>query len=244
MTVTSIRRNHRSAISAALMTVGIVAAAMTPGCGSQEQYGVSHTPPKVNRVDWITFSHKVNFASGGTALTNGERARFEHFLSEIAVGFADQVSLAIPGAAGSGAQTAERRIGSIGDYLKTRAIRSNLAPENARGAWDGSVIVTVGRYVATPPPCPNWEKPPGYDFTNTEMSNLGCASTTNLGLMIADPGDLVRARRLGPADGTMQARGVETLREGKSESANASITGTAGKGSSKSAAGTESITGN
>jgi pilus assembly protein CpaD len=114
-----------------------------------------------------------------------------------------------------------------------------MAPGERKGDWDGSVTVTVGRYVATPPPCPNWEKPPGYDWANTPMSNLGCATASNLGLMLADPGDLVRGREVGASDGTAQAKAVEQFRTGKGAKAAASVSGTAAPGSSKGGAGSE-----
>jgi type IV pilus biogenesis protein CpaD/CtpE len=100
----------------------------------------------------------------------------------------------------------------------------------------------VGRYVVTPPSCPNWEKPPGYDFNNTEDSNLGCATTTNLGLMLANPGDLTRSRNMSPGDGTTQARAVKNFRDDKSAKAAASVSGSAAPGSASTAAGTESQT--
>jgi pilus assembly protein CpaD len=212
---------------------------LTSGCGSQEQYWSNTAAPKENRVDWITFDHKIGFQAGGAALSSGERARFEQFLRDLGVGYGDQVAVGIEGATGSDDQTADRRLASVRDYLRGQSIQSVAAPAERRGNWDGSVVVTVGRYVVTPPPCPNWEKPPGYDWANTEMSNHGCATTSNLGLMLADPGDLVRGRAVGSADGTVQAKGVEQWRTGKGAKAAASVSGTASPGASKGAAGSE-----
>ena len=75
--------------------------------------------------------------------------------------------------------------------------------------------VTVGRYVVTPPNCPDWTKPATGDPGNNVSSNFGCATTANLGLMIADPGALVRGYAAGPGDGEMLAKGVQNYREDK-----------------------------
>ena len=43
---------------------------------------------------------------------------------------------------------------------------------------------------------------------------LGCASTANLGLMVAQPVDLVRGRSMGPADSAPGIKGIEKYRTG------------------------------
>ena len=59
-----------------------------------------------------------------------------------------------------------------------------------------------GRYLVTLPACPNWSQYPASDFTNARSSNFGCATASNLGLMVANPADLVAGRELAHADGT------------------------------------------
>jgi pilus assembly protein CpaD len=234
------KKDKRAGYAAAGLAALLLGSALTiPGCGSQEQYFTPSAAPKENRVDWITYRHQIGFDANGAALSNGERARFEKFLSEIDVGYGDQVALALTGAPGQATQMADRRLEAVKGFLRNRAIDAAVAPSAQQGAWDGSVAVVVGRYVVTPPHCPNWEKDPGYDFNNTESSNLGCATTTNLGLMVADPGDLVRSRRVGPADGTAQAKAIEKYREGRSGKAAATVSGKVGADGSSTAAGAE-----
>jgi pilus assembly protein CpaD len=67
----------------------------------------------------------------------------------------------------------------------------------------------VGRYTVTLPACPNWSQSLSYEFTNAFSSNYGCANTTNLGLMVASPADLVSARTLAPADGQPAVAAVQ-----------------------------------
>ena len=61
----------------------------------------------------------------------------------------------------------------------------------------------------TLPACPNWSQSLSYDFANAFTSNYGCANTTNLGLMVASPADLVSGRTLAPADGQPAVAAVE-----------------------------------
>jgi pilus assembly protein CpaD len=70
-------------------------------------------------------------------------------------------------------------------------------------------IVGIGRYTVTLPPCPNWSSPPGAAYTNAHNSNWGCAAATNLGLMVANPADLVSGRTLAPADGQPAVMAVQ-----------------------------------
>jgi pilus assembly protein CpaD len=65
-----------------------------------------------------------------------------------------------------------------------------------------------GRNMVTLPPCPNWSQYPASDFTNMKTSNFGCATATNLGLMVANPADLVAGRELARADATPAVSGV------------------------------------
>ena len=53
------------------------------------------------------------------------------------------------------------------------------------------------------------------DFTNTASSNFGCAAAVNLGLMIAQPADLVEARQVGLTDARPAADAVNNYRSGK-----------------------------
>ena len=45
------------------------------------------------------------------------------------------------------------------------------------------------------------------------MPNYGCADTANLGMMIADPRDLIQGKDVGLYDGTRHALSVEMYRK-------------------------------
>jgi pilus biogenesis lipoprotein CpaD len=90
-------------------------------------------------------------------------------------------------------------------------------PSTGPAAWglNRRVEVVLERALVTLPACPDWSRESGTDFSNQTHSNFGCATQTNLGLMIAELKDLVRGRTLGPADGVHQAEGIVRYRTGK-----------------------------
>ena len=57
----------------------------------------------------------------------------------------------------------------------------------------------------------------GGDYTNTLPSNFGCATQTNLGLMVANPRDLVMGRVPGPGSIDRQVKIEQDFRERKGQ---------------------------
>jgi pilus biogenesis lipoprotein CpaD len=61
-------------------------------------------------------------------------------------------------------------------------------------------IFIAGIYIKrTIPQCPSWSTPNMADSKVSQSSNFGCASERNLAIMIADPSDLIRGKKLNPA---------------------------------------------
>ena len=93
-----------------------------------------------------------------------------------------------------------RRLGRCrdrrGSCRRDRAGRPDLGERRprTRGAGRGDC---VDREVILPG-CPDWSRDPGFDPRNLPLSNLGCANAYNLGLMVADPGDLAPRRPTSP----------------------------------------------
>lgn len=71
------------------------------------------------------------------------------------------------------------------------------------------------RASSTPPTCPDWTKNATPDVFDTQSSNFGCATAQAQGVMVADPGHLMRGQRLGPGDGEALALGIARYRAGE-----------------------------
>jgi len=141
------------------------------------------------------------------------------FFGTLDLGYGDQVTLeAGPQRAGQPDDAlADRRIEAVSRLL--RRMRVNASPA-ARPSVEGAlsndaVIVSVGRFVVTSPVCPDWSKPEADDYTNTPPSNFGCATASNLGLMVANPADLVHGTPIGPGDADFAARSIQRYRSGE-----------------------------
>ena len=68
----------------------------------------------------------------------------------------------------------------------------------------------------SPSDCPNWKKSPVTNYSNTKQANLGCATVTNLGLMLENPRDLERGASGGKItpDATRSSEAIKNYRSG------------------------------
>jgi pilus assembly protein CpaD len=195
----------------AIVAAAVVAATLV-GC-SETTYWTPAESPKQPQVDWVRFDHRVLFDSRGRDLSISERARLEEFLSRIEPRYGDQI-LVGTGSGGSEGEVGLQRVATVAEYLRNAGLKVAPMTETSAVRWDGAVRISVGRYVVTPPNCPDWTKSASYDPLNNVSSNFGCATATNLGLMVADPGDLIRGRSAGPADGVLAQNRINVYRTG------------------------------
>lgn len=200
------------------MPLLLAAAMLVSGCTPDVARWTPAEAPKENKVDFVVMAHQVHFAPGTTTPANGEAKALSDFLNTIALAYGDQVTIdAGPHSGNAAVDTlAATRVDAVSVMLRKLSVRAQPA---SRPTIDGAlirdgVVVTVGRYIVTGPNCPDRSKPEGDDFANTTESNYGCATATNLGMMVANPGDLVHGAQPGPADAENAARGVQNYRSG------------------------------
>jgi pilus biogenesis lipoprotein CpaD len=93
-------------------------------------------------------------------------------------------------------------------------------------------------YLAIVPPadCPDWRTSPVTTYSNTQQGNFNCATQTNMGLMIADPHDLVR----GTGDVTINTPRATKAASDYENSVGASSSSSSSSGSSSSSSPTPS----
>ena len=141
--------------------------------------------PKALRLDDATVSVKLRFAPNSAYLVPADAARLRAMVAAGAITRADRVAVAVDGPPA----LAEARRDAVSVTLLPFGIVTSPSP--LVGVAANQAVVEIGRYVVTFPPCPNWSKAPGPDFTNSFASNFACANQTNLGQMVASPADLV-----------------------------------------------------
>jgi pilus assembly protein CpaD len=166
------------------------------------EYSKSEAPDQL-RVDGAESRRALAFAPGSAYLTEGELRKLDGWVLSGSIRPADRVAIAAAGPP----RLAEQRAAAISRELLRYGIVTQTLALDAVPA--NHAIVVVGRYAVTLPTCPNWSQSLSADFTNAFTSNYGCANTTNLGLMVASPADLVSGRTLGPADGQPAVAAVQ-----------------------------------
>jgi len=194
---------------------------------------LSASSPKGLEVDRAQYRHITYFDTDRDHIRADERDRLLAFIEAVQPTAQDNIRL--EGHADERAndiynlELASRRNDSVKRILGEHGLHHGRLQASAFGehipassgsdeqAWSQNrrVEIVLERYVITPPPCPDWSRRSGKDYSNQPHSNFGCATETNLGLMIANPRDLVRGRKLGPADGVHQAEGIGRYREGQ-----------------------------
>ena len=151
------------------------------------EYSKSEAPDTL-RVDGANSRRELAFGTGSASLAPGELRKLDGWVLGGNIRPADRVEVAAGGPPG----LAEQRAGAISrELLRYGIVTQTLVID---GVPANRAIVSVGRYAVTLPTCPNWSQSQSYDFTNAFTSNYGCATATNLGLMVASPADLVSGR--------------------------------------------------
>lgn len=189
-------------------TIVPILALFLAACAPQAAQWSGAETSKEIKVEWVNFRHDVSFITGQAAPSEFERARFQSFLAQMRMTPSSRVAVA----AAAGPLAVSRAEAVMGLLAGQRIQGVSLARGSLGDVAPGSVAVIVGRYVATPPNCPDWRKPANQNFQNSPSSNFGCATAVNLALMVEDPADLLRGRPLGPGDAAGLIHGIQRYR--------------------------------
>lgn len=179
-------------------------------CDSPGEWSPAEAPKQL-RVDFQRLTHTAGFAPSSTQLAPSEQQSLSTFLQTAQVTTDDPVYLE----AVAGDRLSASRIGTLARDLTRQGYSVASLPAAADAVPPNTLLVVVERYVVTPPDCPNWTKSQSGDHDNATSSNFGCSSITNLGLMVADPRDLVIARQLGPASAAQAGLAIQRYRAGQ-----------------------------
>lgn len=215
--------------SAAIVARGMVMAVVlfTAACSADTTFWSPAASPKVNKVTLTHLTHDVMFAANTVDIDSNALAGLQAFLDRQQVGYGDRVY--VVAASANPDPVATRRAEGVSGLLARQGLSATVL---ANAEWAGvpasgnGVRVLVHRFVVVAPRCPDWRKPAKADYGNTQASNFGCADAVNLGMMVADPRDLVEGRSMGGASGDAAAAAVKRYRDGKVMPLDASGTGT------------------
>lgn len=101
---------------------------------------------------------------------------------------------------------------------------------------DEVVVQLDYSYVITPD-CPDWRKSSNLNYSNTNMSDIGCASVTNIGRQVANPKHLLESDQLYVApDGMIGAQAITNYHTGAASVGASAASGSGDGGGESSAA--------
>ncbi|WP_119420722.1 CpaD family pilus assembly lipoprotein [Desertibaculum subflavum] len=184
-------------------------------CAREEAAWTAVEAPNRLQVDWRSEAFVASFPAGAAELAPDERAKLARFLVAGLRTGDERITLSPPPDADRA--LTDRRVNHLRQIVAGAAPRRpiTVAPIADGRLAAGSAMVVIGRYIVSTPSCPNWRKPSGTDSANQPSSNIGCANETNLGLMVADPADLVVGRELDNAEAEAMNHGIRRYRENK-----------------------------
>jgi pilus assembly protein CpaD len=178
-------------------------AASTPALADQPARGLQAVnQPVVTRTDYA-----MDVAAPGGTVPDSEQARLDGWFNGLGLGYGDHIYVAGE-YAGDAADAVARIAGRYGMMV------SLGAPVTGGTILPGTARVVVSRTRASVPGCPNWDRPATPDFANLQTPNYGCALSSNMAAMVADPQDLVYGRSGGSVtDAATAAKAIQMYRD-------------------------------
>jgi pilus assembly protein CpaD len=185
--------------------------------GGWRQIGAWPAP----RVEQVPVRHVVHFLPGADILTAADRVALASFLAANGIERGATVALSAVNPDPAAGMRASNRMQAVSSTLNQMGIATVVQP--ATVDTGGSVVlgqaddVAVVAYTlaALPQECPGYTTPITLDNEHRPIPVPGCSNAANLGMMVANPGDLVQGRALAPADGEGSVLAIQRYRAGQ-----------------------------
>jgi pilus assembly protein CpaD len=161
----------------------------------------------------VPVRHAVRFTGADARMSDVEREALRIFLARNNVEEGSRVLVAGVGPAA----LSDGRIASVRQALFELGHTGVATTPAASGVEPriDEIVVTAQVTTVINPTCPGYNAPIVLDFENRPIISPGCAVATNIGLMIAEPSDLIAGRPLAPADGEQQNLSIQRYRAGQ-----------------------------
>lgn len=216
---------------------------MLPGCTVSSLDMQGHDPidyyakhPIKSTIELRNRPVRVHFEPGSNRLSAAEIDRLAEELRGVSMQAVESIQVGFAKTDGKNPQRKEhltRMLRNMG-YSK-----GNYMFEPLPNLKKNEVQLDVTYAAVVLPDCPDWRRSPVSTYSNTSQGNFRCAYETNLGLMVADPHDLVRGSSGGdiPIDTKRASKVLEDYRGGQATSAaTTSASSSSGGGSDDSGA--------
>lgn len=213
------RHTHRPRTwPAAAIALAFLAAACSPRQGEFGDELFPHgkweqiPPAAENMVEVVTLHHPVLFRESEAGLTADAQNALQSFIIDNRIGVRDQID--VYSYQNRRDPVTESRLTAIKAEFARRGLAAGEAvdaPPAFAPAAPNEVAVYVRRAVVVPPDCTQPQPRP----TLRPEQPWGCHVNAALGMMVADPNDLVQGRELAPADGEQGSAALRRYRDDK-----------------------------
>lgn len=152
------------------------------------------------RVQVVAQPDEIRLAPHATGLSGTQARALAEFHARWALAEGGMITVAAPtGAPSTGAYqvSADARAFLVSQGARPELVR--LVGYDAGDVQNAPIIVGFQRYAAITPRCGAWTAATS-TASNQPYGNLGCAVSANMAAQVANPGDLVGARPMDPAD--------------------------------------------
>lgn len=198
------------------LAAGVLAAGLAlAGCANDETAKLPTPDDHKVKVERVVYRHTVDFEAGSAALLQEARRALVAFLRETGGDRNADALVTVPEPA-AGTDLANGRRIAVLRFLRRYGFDPHRPDPlmDVHEAGAGDVKVRIARYYAVLPECGDFSRNMTSDTTNRRSSNFGCAVNRNLGMMVANPRDLLRGRDAGPTSGARAAKGVQRYYRG------------------------------
>ena len=179
--------------------------AMTP----QERYPIT--------VEAVRTAIELSGRDGSERLTATELRRVDEIVTAFAADSRGQLIISVPAAASTDPRILGRAK-QIADHAKRRGLTSSrilLRVDTGDQRANGPVVISFETLVVRVPECGDWTKESSHDTMNADHGNFGCALQRNIGLMIANPADLLEPRTVDLRDTARSNFVIQQYRAGQ-----------------------------
>jgi len=199
-----------------------LAALVLAACGSPRQPGPSALEPRdiyPLNVTAQTMTYEVHGNGAGTLLP-AEGIRLDRYVDEFAAAGHGAIVIETPPAHGPDGDGLAMAVAgrAVERGLAASEVVVRVAPE-----MQGPVRLSYELYAVQIPECRGWYENSAFNPSNNTHLNFGCATQRNLGMMVADPADLISPAGTGGTQDAQRAAAILQLyRTGKVTSAQTS----------------------
>jgi len=156
----------------------------------------------------------LDLPANTTALGADDAARFDRFVDDyLSIGTGPLEFIA-----GERESAASPRVRTLTERALRRGVSGTEIRLRLASLGAGSpqpLVLTYRRYLVELPKCGNWSDSASFNPANVNGANFGCAVQRDIGIMVANPADLLAAQPLSPVSATRNDRVINLYKQGK-----------------------------